>query len=77
MTTDYAAVGPSTIPGWTNTIGNGTSPGNYLSATDSTATWIPNPQNGNYCFQIDSSTDIPFYSVGGSIAQTVSLTAST
>ncbi len=48
-----------------------------MSATGSTASWIPNPQNGNYCIQIDSSTDIPLYSVGGSIAQTVSLTANT
>jgi hypothetical protein len=58
-------------------IGNGVSPGNYLNTTNSTASWIPNPQSGGYCIQLDSSTEIPFYSAGGSISQTVSLTANT
>jgi hypothetical protein len=77
LTSDYTAISTNTIPGWTSTIGNGTGPANYYNSTNSTASWIPNPQNGNYDVQIDSSTVKAFYSVGGSIGQTISLTANT
>jgi hypothetical protein len=76
-TTDHAAIASNTLPGWTSTIGNGTGAANYYNATNSTADWIPNPHGGNYCVQLDSSTDAAFYSVGGAISQTVSLTANT
>jgi uncharacterized protein DUF642 len=76
-TNNYAAIASNTLPGWTSTVGNGVGPANYYSAKNSTASWIPNPQNGNYSVQLDSSTDIPSYSVGGALSQTISLTANT
>jgi hypothetical protein len=75
FTTNYAAMASNTVTGWTSTVGNGTGPANYYSATNSTAAWIPNPQSGSYSVQIDSSNNKNFYSSGGSLAQTVSLVA--
>src|ERR1700730_3937852 len=77
LTNNYAAISANTIPAWTSTAGNGPGAANYYNATNSTASWIPNPQIGNYCLQVDSSTVKALYSVGGSISQTVSLTANT
>jgi hypothetical protein len=77
LTTDYTAINTNTLPGWTSTVGNGTGPANYLSATNSTADWIPNPQSGNYCVQLDSSTMPDLYTIGGAVSQTISLTANT
>jgi len=74
-TTDYTSIGTNTLPGWTSTIGNGSGPANYYSATNSTADWIPNPESGSYSVQIDSSNNAASYSSGGSLAQTVTLIA--
>lgn len=77
LTNNYTAISANTLPGWTSAVGNGTGPANYLSATNSTANWIPNPQSGNYCVQLDSSTVPDSYSIGGSVSQTINLTANT
>jgi hypothetical protein len=77
LTGNYTVISTNTIPAWTSTVGNGVGPANYYSATNSTASWIPNPQNGNYCVQLDSSTDIALYTVGATLSQTVTLTANT
>ena len=77
FTTDYAALSTNTLPGWTSTPGNGTGANNYLSTTNSTANWIPNPQSGNYSVQLDSSTSPANYTVGGMLSQTITLTANT
>ena len=77
FTANYAAISTNTLPDWTSTPGNGSGPANYISATNSTAGWIPNPQSGNYCVQLDSSTVIDNYTIGGAISQTVSLAANT
>jgi hypothetical protein len=77
LTNNYVAIGTNTIPAWTSTAGNGVGPANYYNANNSTASWIPNPQSGNYCVQLDSSTDIALYTVGATLSQTVSLTANT
>lgn len=74
-TTDYATIASNTLPGWTSAVGNGAGPANYYSATNSGAYWIPNPQDGSYCVQLDSSNTNAFFSTGGSLSQTVSLTA--
>jgi len=74
-TTDYTSIGTNTLPGWTSAVGNGHNAANYYSATGSTAFWIPNPQSGSYCVQLDSSDQTNNYSVGGSLAQTVALVA--
>lgn len=74
-TSDYAAIASNTLPSWTSTVGNGTGPANYLSALNSSAYWIPNPQSGSYCVQLDSSDTAAFYSTGASLSQTVALTA--
>jgi hypothetical protein len=76
FTANYGPIAANTIPGWTSAVGNGIGPANYYNANNSTAIWIPNPQSGNYSVQIDSSTEaLPAYTVGGSLSQTVSLTA--
>lgn len=77
LTNNYTVISTNTIPAWTSTAGNGVGPGNYYNATNSTASWIPNPQNGNYCVQLDSSTDIALYTVGATLSQTITLTANT
>ena len=76
-TSDYAAIASNTLTGWTSTVGNGTNPANYLSATNSGASWIPNPQSGSYCVQLDSSDTAGLYTIGATLAQTISLTANT
>jgi hypothetical protein len=75
FTTDYAAVGPNTLYGWTSAITAEPSAANYLSAANSTANWIPNPFAGSYSMQLDSSTTPGAYAGGNSLSQTVSLTS--
>ncbi len=70
LTTSYLGVGAGTqITGWTTAIGNGSTPNVYYAASNSTASWIPNAQSGNYCVQLDSTQGTNF-TVGSSIAQT-------
>jgi hypothetical protein len=74
-TTDYAAISANTLTGWTSSVDTVVNAGNYLSATGSSASWIPDPSSGNYCIQLDSSQTTDLYAVGNSVNQTVNLTA--
>lgn len=75
FTTDYAAVGANTLYGWTSAITAEPNAANYLSTTNSSANWIPNPFAGNYSMQLDSSTTANAYAGGNSLSQTISLTS--
>jgi hypothetical protein len=74
-TTDYAAVETNTLFGWTSAITTEPSAGNYLSTANSSANWIPNPFEGSYSMQLDSSTTPGAYAGGNSLSQTISLTS--
>jgi hypothetical protein len=74
-TTDYAAISTNTLTGWTSSVDTVVNAANYLSATGSSASWIPDPSSGNYCIQLDSSQTTDLYAVGNSVSQTVNLTA--
>ena len=74
----YVSVGAGTlIPNWTTTLGNGSSPGVYHSQTASGAGWIPNPESGNYCVQLDSTSTAGAWTAGSSVATTFNATAGT
>jgi hypothetical protein len=75
LTTDFIGVGAGTqITGWTTTLSTtGVGPNNYYSHTNSSASWIPNPESGSYSVQLDSNNALG--GNGNSIFQTVSLTA--
>ncbi len=75
LTSDYTSISASSLPGWTSAVGNGSGAANYYSTIGSTATWIPDPQSGSYCVQLDSSNTAANYTTGGSLSQTVSLVA--
>ena len=75
FTTDYAAVSTNTLTGWTSTVGTEPNAANYLSTAGSSAAWIPDPFDGNYSVQLDSSTTTNPYSSNNSQSQTVTLTA--
>ena len=65
-----------TLPGWTVALGTGgNGPGVYLASAGSTG-WIPNPQDGNFCLQLDSTNNVGF-TTGNSIQQSVTLAANT
>ncbi len=76
-TTNYAAIAANTLTGWTSTVSSQPNAANYLSTFGSTANWIPDPINGNYSLQLDSSTNSGSFTGGNSISQTVSLLANT
>ena len=74
----YATVGAGTlIPGWTTALGNGSSPGVYHSSTGSSASWIPNPESGNYCIQLDSTSTAGPWTTGSSVSTTYNVSAGT
>ena len=75
LTSNYVGVGAgSQITGWTTGIGNGSGANVYYAHSGSTASWIPNASNGNYCVQLDSTTSSSF-TIGSYISQTVNLVA--
>jgi len=74
-TTNYAAISPDTLTGWTSTVNPTPGAATYLSTAGSSADWIPDPISGNYSIQLDSSTTPDLYTLGNSISQTVNLTA--
>jgi hypothetical protein len=73
LTTDVVGVGAGTqITGWTTTLSTtGSGPNNYYSHTNSSDSWIPNPESGSYSVQLDSNNTLG--GNGNSIAQTLSL----
>jgi hypothetical protein len=75
FTTDYAPISTNTLTGWTSAVGTEPSAANYLSTAGSSAAWIPDPFDGNYSVQLDSSTNTSPYSSSNSLSQTVNLTA--
>lgn len=67
---------PTTLTGWTTALSTGGSgPGIYVASAGSTG-WIPNPEHGNFCVQLDS-TNSGTFTTGASISQTVTLAANT
>lgn len=75
LTTNYVAVGAgSQITDWTTAVGNGSNANVYYAHANSTASWIPNPSEGSYCVQLDSTSGSA-YTVGSSISQAVNLVA--
>lgn len=74
-TTNYAAIGTNTLYGWTSSISTQPGAANYLSTTNSSANWIPDPFAGNYSVQLDSSQTTGAYAGGNSLSQTLSLTS--
>lgn len=76
-TTDYAAISANTLYGWTSAVSSEPGAANYLSTTNSSANWIPNPFTGNYSMQLDSSQTANAYAGGNSLSQTISLAAGT
>lgn len=75
FTTDYAAISTNTLTGWTSTLSAEPNAANYLSTTNSSANWIPDPFTGSYSMQLDSSQTTNPYAGGNTLSQTVSLTA--
>ena len=76
-TTDYRAIAANTLYGWTSSISTQPGAANYLSTTNSSANWIPDPFAGNYSVQLDSSQTTGAYAGGNSLSQTISLTSGT
>jgi hypothetical protein len=75
----YVNVAPgqsTTLTGWTTALSTGGSgPGIYVASAGS-ASWIPNPQHGNFCLQLDS-TNTGTFTTGCSVTQSVTLAANT
>ena len=85
VTTDYegyTADNDSAIPGWylRPTTSDGVSPTIFYTQSTpgdrTSATWIPNAQNGAFLMQLDSTNSTPF-TVGSSLYQVISLVSST
>lgn len=78
LTTNYANVGSgNAVTGWTTQISNGPAGTGsvFYAAQGNTADWLPNPSNGNYFVQLDSTNDCcGSYTVGSSIAQSFNVT---
>jgi Protein of unknown function (DUF642) len=71
----YASVGNGTeIPGWTTTVGSANGAGVYISQQNSGANWIPDPQNGRFSVQLDSTSNDAL-GTSSTISQSVMVTA--
>lgn len=79
LTTDFTNVGSgNAITGWTTQTSNGPGGSVYYAASNNTAGWLPNPSNGNYFVQLDSTSQCcGSYTVGSSIAQSFNVTIGT
>ena len=80
LTTNYVGLGSTSGYGWTTQVSN--APGGagnvFYAAANNTASWLPNPSNGNYFVQLDSTNQSGSgYTVGSSIAQSFNVTQGT